>query len=70
MAPIYPRHPSDDFKSIPSTYSNLNGPEPGQIAGIVLGSVAGFILIAWLIYTSCGGSGVVISDDETVSSVE
>ncbi|KFY40802.1 hypothetical protein V495_05247, partial [Pseudogymnoascus sp. VKM F-4514 (FW-929)] len=69
MAPI-PLDPRDDgFKAIPSTYSSLNGPPAGQIVGIVLGSVAGFILIAYLIYTTCGGS-VVISDDETVSSVE
>lgn len=69
MAPL-PLHPREEFKAIPTTYSSLNGPSPGEIAGIVLGSVAGFILIAWLIYTSCGGSAAIISDDETVSSVE
>ncbi|OBT66277.1 hypothetical protein VE03_04356 [Pseudogymnoascus sp. 23342-1-I1] len=69
MAPL-PLHPRDEFKAIPTTYSSLNGPSPGQTAGIVLGSVAGFILIAWLIYTSCGGSATIIADDETVSSVE
>ncbi|OBT40706.1 hypothetical protein VE00_08896 [Pseudogymnoascus sp. WSF 3629] len=70
MAPL-PLHPrSDDFKSIPTTYSSLNGPSPGQIAGIVLGSVAGFILIAYLIYTTCSGSVSLISDNESVSEIE
>lgn len=69
MAPL-PLHPRDDFKSIPTTYSSLNGPSPGQIAGIVLGSVAGFILIAYLIYTTCSGSVTLISDNESVSEIE
>ena len=46
--------------AIPTTYSNINpGSNPGQIAGIVLGSVAGFILLLWLLYTvfSLGGGG-------------
>ena len=38
--------------AIPTTYAGLNsGPPPGTVAGIVLGSVAGFLLILWLIYT-------------------
>ncbi|KAL8940576.1 MAG: hypothetical protein Q9211_002203 [Gyalolechia sp. 1 TL-2023] len=37
---------------IPQTYSGLNkGPTPGTVVGIVLGSVAGFLLILWIIYT-------------------
>ncbi|KAL8660217.1 MAG: hypothetical protein Q9226_000019 [Calogaya cf. arnoldii] len=37
---------------IPATYAGLNkGPTPGTVVGIVLGSVAGFLLILWLIYT-------------------
>ena len=31
------------------TYYNTDGPEPGTVVGIVLGSVAGFLLICWLI---------------------
>lgn len=31
------------------TYYNTSGPEPGTVVGIVLGSVAGFLLICWLI---------------------
>ncbi|KZF25157.1 hypothetical protein L228DRAFT_265631 [Xylona heveae TC161] len=35
---------------IPATYQNNNsGPSPGVVAGIVLGSVAGFLLIVWLL---------------------
>ncbi|OBT91174.1 hypothetical protein VE02_00267 [Pseudogymnoascus sp. 03VT05] len=70
MAPL-PLHPrSDNFKPIPTTYSSLNGPPPGQIVGIVLGSVAGFILIAYLLYTTCSGSVTLISDNESVSETE
>lgn len=45
--------------AIPTTYQGLNaGPQPGTVVGIVLGSVAGFLLILWLIYTcaSLGGN--------------
>ncbi|KAF1916053.1 hypothetical protein BDU57DRAFT_515890 [Ampelomyces quisqualis] len=37
------------------TYYNLDGPAPGTVAGIVLGSVAGFLLIVWLLYTLFNG---------------
>ena len=37
---------------IPTTYSGLNaGPVPGTVVGIVFGSVAGFLLVLWLIYS-------------------
>ncbi|EKD19685.1 uncharacterized protein L3040_001969 [Drepanopeziza brunnea f. sp. 'multigermtubi'] len=37
---------------IPTTYGSINsGPAPGTVAGIVLGSVGGFLLLLWLIYT-------------------
>lgn len=37
---------------IPTTYGNINNSmAPGTIAGIVLGSVGGFLLILYLIYT-------------------
>jgi hypothetical protein len=37
---------------IPTTYGNSNNSlQPGTIVGIVLGSVGGFLLILWLIYT-------------------
>lgn len=48
---------------IPTTYGSINsGPAPGTVVGIVLGSVGGFLLVLWLIYTCAqfgnpGGSG-------------
>jgi hypothetical protein len=39
------------------TYYNLSGPQPGTVAGIVLGSVAGFLLVMWLLYTLTQGGG-------------
>ncbi|USP74969.1 hypothetical protein yc1106_02243 [Curvularia clavata] len=42
------------------TYYDLSGPEPGTVVGIVLGSVAGFLLICWLLQSlvnSSRGSG-------------
>jgi len=37
---------------IPATYSGLDaGPGSGTVVGIVFGSVAGFLLLLWLIYT-------------------
>jgi hypothetical protein len=44
--------------AIPTTYEGLNsGPQPGTVVGIVLGSVAGFLLLIWVIYT-CFGVGI------------
>jgi hypothetical protein len=38
--------------AIPAHYGSLHsGPDPGTVAGITLGSVAGFILLLWLLYT-------------------
>src|SRR4051812_33714967 len=35
--------------AVPNTYEGLNGgPSPGTVVGIVLGSVAAFILLFWL----------------------
>lgn len=39
--------------SIPVTYGGLDaGPSPGVVAGIILGSVGGFFLLLYLIYTA------------------
>ncbi|TGO82419.1 hypothetical protein BPOR_0835g00030 [Botrytis porri] len=39
---------------IPTTYGQENNsPSPGTIVGIVLGSVGGFLLLLWLLYTCC-----------------
>ncbi|KAH0566472.1 hypothetical protein GP486_000142 [Trichoglossum hirsutum] len=42
---------------IPSTYSNArDGPSPGSVVGIVIGSVLGFLFLLWLIWI-CVQSG-------------
>jgi hypothetical protein len=41
--------------AIPTTYIGLTSdPQPGTVVGIVLGSVAGFLLLIWVIYTCFG----------------
>ncbi|APA09191.1 hypothetical protein sscle_04g039610 [Sclerotinia sclerotiorum 1980 UF-70] len=41
-----------DPSIIPTTYGEQNNsPSPGTIVGIVLGSVGGFLLLLWLLYT-------------------
>jgi hypothetical protein len=46
----------DSFTVIPSEYGALYGsPSPGVVAGIVLGSVAGFLLFLAAIYTCLNG---------------
>ncbi|BDD57181.1 hypothetical protein MPDQ_002949 [Monascus purpureus] len=43
--------------SIPATYADLNNSlAPGTVAGIILGSVAGFIVIAYFLYVAFGGT--------------
>lgn len=54
---------------VPSTYSGINsGPEPGTVVGIVLGSVGGFLLLLWLIYTcfNLGGPSSAVYEEEIV----
>ncbi|EPE31210.1 hypothetical protein GLAREA_04177 [Glarea lozoyensis ATCC 20868] len=47
---IYARQSTSSI--IPTAYGDMDtGPSPGTVAGIVLGSVAGFLLLLWLIYT-------------------
>jgi hypothetical protein len=54
------------------TYYRVDGPAPGTIIGIVLGSVAGFILIIWLLYsltqggTVGGGRNTIAAEEEIV----
>ncbi|PIA96307.1 hypothetical protein CB0940_10576 [Cercospora beticola] len=46
--------------AIPAQYEGLNsGPAPGAVAGIVLGSVAGFLLLIWLLWVASSGSGFI-----------
>ncbi|GAD98106.1 conserved hypothetical protein [Paecilomyces variotii No. 5] len=46
-------HRQAQVVSIPATYGGLNaGPSPGVVAGIILGSVGGFLLLLYIIYTA------------------
>lgn len=48
---------SNSFATVPSSYGSANSsPHPGVVAGIVIGSVGGFLLLLFLIY-SCLGFG-------------
>jgi len=52
---------------IPFTYSGLDaGPPPGEVVGIVFGSVCGFLLILGLIYTAFNMGGASASGEEEV----
>ena len=45
---------------IAGCYQGLNaGPAPGAVVGIVLGSVAAFLLLLWVLYTLSSGSGFI-----------
>lgn len=55
--PIAKRQQMIIQQGIIPTYYNLSGPQPGTVVGIVLGSVAGFLLIVWLLYSLTNGSG-------------
>lgn len=67
---LIPRQGSDSSGGyIPLSYQGLNsGPAPGTVAGIVLGSVAGFLLIAWLLLTvvNLGGRSAIAGEEEIV----
>lgn len=54
--PIAKRQQMVIRQGIIPTYYNLSGPEPGMVVGIILGSVAGFLLIVWLLYTLTNGN--------------
>ncbi|CBY02083.1 hypothetical protein IAQ61_006668 [Plenodomus lingam] len=55
-APIAKRQQMVIQPGIIPTYYNLSGPTPGTVVGIVLGSVAGFLLIVWLLYSITNGT--------------
>lgn len=54
--PIAKRQQMVVQQGIIPTYYNTSGPEPGTVVGIVLGSVAGFLLIVWLLYSLTNGN--------------
>jgi len=66
---LHARQNSAQSSIIPTTYGAINTSEaPGTIAGIVLGSVAGFLLLLYLFYT-CLNVGSSNSSDVTESVV-
>lgn len=65
-------HARQQTDTIPGDYPSLNaGPDPGTVVGIVLGSVGGFLLLLWLVYTclQMGGRGDTVSSYGTASVV-
>ncbi len=56
--------------AIPATYSDANTSQPpGNIVGIVFGSVAGFLFLLYLIYlcmNARGGRNEIVADEEVV----
>lgn len=54
--------PVNGVVAIPATYTDLDGPPAGQVVGIVLGSVFGFILLIWLLYSILGPKEPVAED--------
>lgn len=58
--------------TIPGAYPGINdGPDAGEVVGITLGSVGGFLLLLWLVYTclSIGNRQDTISSYGTASVV-
>lgn len=61
-ARLLTRQNTDDNIIIPSRYGALNSSlAPGAVAGIVLGSVFGFLLLLWLLYSCCANIGPPVS---------
>ncbi|KAF2147245.1 uncharacterized protein K452DRAFT_314449 [Aplosporella prunicola CBS 121167] len=57
-ASLLRRQSNANFGYIPLTYKGLSsGPPPGTVVGIVLGSVAGFLLLMWLLSALTGLNG-------------
>lgn len=55
--------------TIPGLYPGVDaGPDPGTVVGITLGSVAGFLLLLWLVYTCLSMGNRSSAVTETVSS--
>ncbi|KAA8651704.1 hypothetical protein EYZ11_000029 [Aspergillus tanneri] len=51
--------------SIPASYGHLDSPTPGTVAGIILGSVLGFIFLLYLIYLALSSGRRFSSETET-----
>jgi len=63
--------PSPTYVVIPSTYGSLDSsPSPGVVVGIVLGSVAGFLLLLFLLYSALGFGPVVLGRGSADEEIE
>jgi len=61
-----PKLESRAVTGIIPTYYVFDGPTPGTTAGIVLGSVAGFLFLIWLFYSLFGGNMFTVAGQEEV----
>ncbi|SMR56439.1 unnamed protein product [Zymoseptoria tritici ST99CH_3D1] len=67
---LLPRQQQNAVIAIPAQYAGLNsGPAPGAVAGIVLGSVAAFLFIIWLLWIASTGGGFLRSSRLTEEEV-
>lgn len=67
---ILPRQSNGGILAIPTQYQGLNaGPSPGAVVGIILGSVAGFLLLIWLLWIVSSGSGFIRSTTLTEEDI-
>ena len=70
--PMTKRQQTGIQEGIIPTYYNMSGPKPGTVVGIVLGSVAAFLFIAWLLFTltngnaTAGGTTTMAGEEEIV----
>ncbi|KAJ9145157.1 hypothetical protein NKR19_g6190 [Coniochaeta hoffmannii] len=57
--------------TVPAAYGSPNGPDAGTVVGITLGSVAGFVLLLYLIYTclNVGNPDAFTDAESTVMSI-
>lgn len=68
--PIAKRQQMIVQEGIIPTYYNLSGPQPGTVVGIVLGSVAGFLLVVWLLFSLTQGNGFAMAGATTAMAGE
>ncbi len=60
--------PSVNPNILPTTYSGINdGPPPGTVIGVVVGSVFGFLVLLWLIYQCFNMGNAEVYEDENVT---
>lgn len=71
LPPVKRQADSPGFTAIPSTYGSArSSPSPGAVVGIVLGSVAAFLLLLYLVYAILHrGPGPFTDDRESTGSV-